>query len=168
MSQRQLRMRRPDLLNLPELVLPVGYTLHTGQEDSKEVWEDIILSSFHWESKFERALNQPNCGPDHCWFCAIEGVDVATATSYTTDKYPGDAVLHMVGTHEKGQGKGAGKLAVLAVLHELRDAGIRAVWLDTDDFRLPAIALYLSLGFEPVIDDAEMQERWDAVRANLK
>ena len=167
MSKRQLKMKRPNLQNLPDLVVPEGYALHTGREDSKAVWEDIVLSSFHWNVAFEKALDHSDCGPEHCWFCSVDGVDVATATSYTDTQYPGDAVLHMVGTHEKGLRKGAGRLAVLAVLHELREAGRQAVWLDTDDFRLPASALYMSRGFEPVIEDEEMQERWDKVRINL-
>ena len=167
MSKRQLRMRRPSLENLPELAVPAGYGLHTGREDSKAVWEDIVASSFGRNMDYEETLNYPNCGPEHCWFCAVDGVDVATATSYSRDEYPGDAVLHMVATHQKGLRRGAGKLAVLAVLHGLRETGCGAVWLYTDDFRLPAIQLYLSLGFEPVIDDEEMQARWDAIRTQL-
>ena len=73
----------------------------------------------------------------------------------------------MVGTHKKGLRKGAGKLAVLAVLLGLQKEGYEACYLRTDDFRLPAIALYLSLGFEPLIDDEEMQTRWDKIREIL-
>lgn len=164
---RQLMMRHPDLNNLPELTVPQGYELHTGRPDSKPVWEDIVKSSFDLDMTYEEGLNYPDCGPDNCWFCALDGVDLATATSYTKPAYPGDAFLHMVGTHKKGLRKGTGKLAVLAVLHGLQQKGIHACWLFTDDFRLPAIGLYLSVGFEPVIEDEEMQSRWDAVREKL-
>ena len=53
------------------------------------------------------------------------------------------------------------------MLHGLQKAGYEACYLRTDDFRLPAIAMYLSVGFEPIIDDEEMQTRWDNVRAKL-
>ena len=118
MSARQLMMKNPDLRKLPELVVPAGYELHTGREDSKAIWEEIVVSSFDLEMTYEEGLNYDNCGPDNCWFCAVDGVDVATATSYTRPDYPNAAFLHMVGTHKKGLRKGAGKLAVLAVLAE--------------------------------------------------
>ena len=167
MSERQLMMKNTNLQDLPAIVLPAGYELHTGRADSKAVWEDIVVSSFDLEMTYEEGLNYDNCGPDNCWFCAVDGVDVATATSYTRPDYPNAAFLHMVGTHKKGLRKGAGKLAVLAVLHGLQKAGYEACYLRTDDFRLPAIAMYLSVGFEPIIDDEEMQTRWDNVRAKL-
>lgn len=165
---RQLSMVRSNLDDLPELRLPQGYELHTGRPDSAKIWEDIILDSFNMEFSYEKELDYPDCGPDNCWFVSIDGVDVATATFYTKPEVPGAAFLHMVAAHKKSLGKGAGKLAVLAVLHGLKKAGFRECRLFTDDFRLPAIGLYLSVGFLPVIDDADMQARWDAVMKQLK
>jgi mycothiol synthase len=35
--------------------------------------------------------------------------------------------------------------------------------LSTDDFRIPAIAIYLSLGFRPFLYDDDMQNRWKTI-----
>jgi len=153
---------------LQPIVLPQGYELHTGREDSAPIWEEIIRDSFQMEFSYEAELNYPDCGPDHCWFVAIDGQDVATAASYTKPEVPGAAFLHMVAAHTKSLGKGAGKLAVLAVLHDLKNSGVEQCHLFTDDFRIPAIGLYLSLGFEPVIDDEEMKDRWAAVMEKIE
>ena len=165
---RQLSMIRPHMEGLPPIVLPQGYDLHTGRADSASVWEEIIRDSFHMEFSYEKELDYPDCGPDNCWFASVDGEDVATATSYTKPEVPGAAFLHMVAAHSKGLGKGAGKLVVLAVLHGLKEAGFRECRLFTDDFRIPAVGLYLSLGFEPVIDDEEMKDRWNAVMEKVK
>ena len=153
---------------LPPIVLKEGYALHTGREGSAPVWEAIIRDSFHMEFSYEKELDYPDCGPDNCFFVSIGGEDVATATSYTKPEVPGAAFLHMVAAHSKGLGKGAGKLAVLAVLHDLREKGYQECRLFTDDHRLPAIGLYLAVGFEPIAEDEEMKDRWDAVQQKLK
>ncbi len=38
----------------------------------------------------------------------------------------------------------------------------------TDDWRLPAIGLYLSLGFDPVMEREDMPSRWRAIMAELE
>ena len=165
---RQLSMLRPNMEGLAPIELPLGYELHTGRADSAPVWEEIIRDSFKMEFSYEKELDYPDCGPENCWFVSIDGEDVATAASYTKPEVPDTAFLHMVAAHSKALGKGAGKLAVLAVLRGLKEKGVGQCRLFTDDFRIPAIGLYLSVGFEPVIDDEEMKDRWAAVMEKIK
>ncbi len=47
-------------------------------------------------------------------------------------------------------------------------SGDVGVMLFTDDWRLPAIGLYLSMGFEPQMNREDMPGRWDRIRAKLK
>ena len=46
-------------------------------------------------------------------------------------------------------------------------AGYRRVYLSTDDFRLPALKVYLTVGFEPLMYADDMPARWSAVRRKL-
>ena len=69
----------------------------------------------------------------------------------------------MIGAHADARGLGAGRLVCLAALHSLRERGYRSVVLSTDDFRIPAISLYLSLGFEPVYSHESHKARWEKV-----
>lgn len=164
---RQLVMIRPDLENLPPLRLPPYYAIHSGCKESIPAWEDIVESAFGWHADYAEKTNRPGLTPERVLFVQIHGRDVATAASYDHKDYPGLGFLHMVAAHKDAMGMGAGRLAVLGVLHGLSAYGVKGAVLTTDDFRLPAISLYLSLGFQPVENDEEMRERWNAIRQAL-
>ena len=55
----------------------------------------------------------------------------------------------MVAVVPAHRGKGLGCAVTLAVRHKLRDEGLCAAELLTDDHRLAAIKTYLDVGFEP-------------------
>ena len=77
-------------------------------------------------------------------------------------------VLDYVATHPDHQGRGLGRAASTAVSRYLVAQGCKMVSLLTDDWRLPAIHLYLALGFEPVMNREDMPERWNAVINELE
>jgi predicted dehydrogenase len=164
----QLVMRYPDTAKLPSIVLPDGYAIHTERKDSIPAWESIVESSFGKPAFYsDKIITRPGYCPERVYFVSIEGKDVATATSYNHKDYPGEGFLHMVATHREAMRKGAGKLVTLAVLHGLKDFGMTSCVLTTDDFRLPAIKMYLSIGFMPVIENEHMKERWRKVMEQL-
>ena len=69
----------------------------------------------------------------------------------------------MIGTIPESRGLGAGRLICLAALHALSARGYKTAVLSTDDERIPAIKLYLSLGFEPIYTHESHKERWEKV-----
>ena len=73
----------------------------------------------------------------------------------------------MVGTRPLARGCGAGRLVLNACLHSLADRGYESVVLSTDDNRIPAIKLYLSLGFEPIFTHESHEERWKAIMKEI-
>lgn len=79
-----------------------------------------------------------------------------------------EGVLDYVATHPDHQGRGLGRVTCTAVSRYLVAQGCEMVSLLTDDWRLAAINLYLSLGFEPVMNREDMPERWAKVRAELE
>ncbi len=83
------------------------------------------------------------------------------------EQFPGDAYLHWVGGRKAHAGKRLGRYVSLAALHAGCERGYTGAWLETDDFRLPAIKTYLDLDFVPVMREDGHSERWDAVRAEL-
>jgi mycothiol synthase len=64
-------------------------------------------------------------------------------------------------------GKGLGTFISIAALRHMRERGCEQAILDTDDFRLPAIRIYLALGFMPEMMEADHSERWQGVTAQL-
>ncbi|MDP9363358.1 MAG: GNAT family N-acetyltransferase, partial [Chloroflexota bacterium] len=64
-------------------------------------------------------------------------------------------------------GRGLGRAVTLATLHRFRELGRRDAVLETDPPRLPAIRLYLALGFRPEPFGPEDDDCWRSVLAAL-
>jgi hypothetical protein len=47
------------------------------------------------------------------------------------------------------------------------EAGYDDIWVTTDDHRLEALKIFLSMGFRPVMSTRESEVRWQLVFANL-
>ena len=100
-------------------------------------------------------------------FVADDGAKLlGTATGYTHEADNG-GTLHMVSALPEAAGRGVGRAVCSAVVNYLVGIGCSFVDLTTDDFRIPAIVTYAKLGFRPVIDDDEMQQRWSALAEKL-
>lgn len=163
----QLFMRHPDITNLPPLVLPEGYSLHTHQDGIKAMddnWEDLIEKAFGCRFSFDQFIrNGGGYKPEYVLYIRKDGKDIATTTAIENSKFPGEGWFRMVGVSPEARGSGAGRMVTLAALHSLADRGYKSVVLSTDDERIPAICLYLSLGFEPVYSHESHEKRWEKV-----
>ena len=106
--------------------------------------------------------------PEHVFYVSKNGIDIATATGMEKDIYPGEGWFRVVGTDPDARGCGAGKLVCIAVLNSLAERGYKSVVLSTDDERIPAISMYLSLGFEPMYIHEKDRERWNKVLSLIR
>ncbi len=160
----QLFMRQPDITNLPPLALPEGFSLHSHIEGQDKNWEDLIEKAFGAHFSFnDFIVNGGGYKPEYVLYIAKDGVDIATATAVEKDIFPGEGWFRMIGTAPEARGMGAGRLVCLAALHSLAARGYKSVVLSTDDARIPAIKLYLALGFEPIYTHESHEERWKKV-----
>ena len=160
----QLFMRQPDITHLPPLALPEGFSLHSHIEGQDKNWEELIEKAFGTHFSFnDFIVNGGGYKPEYVLYIAKDGVDIATATAVEKDIFPGEGWFRMIGTAPEARGLGAGKLVCLAALHSLAARGYKSVVLSTDDARIPAIKLYLSLGFEPIFTHESHEERWKNV-----
>ena len=73
----------------------------------------------------------------------------------------------MVSISPQYRGLNLAKPLNAAVLKYLVNHQRNIVTLDTDDVRLPAIKVYISLGFLPVLFDDGMYERWQHITKHL-
>ncbi len=165
MSLPQLIMRNPDITDLPPLVLPEGFELYHHEEGCgmEQVWENIIESAFKTKFSFDFLIKAGDYKPSHVLYLSYNGTPIATTTAVEHQNYPGEGWYRMVGVRADARGLGAGKIIGLAALYDLRDRGYKSALLSTDDHRIPAISLYLSLGFEPVYTHESHKERWEKV-----
>lgn len=172
-SPRQLEMVRPHLDDLPPLEVPPGCALRTYLPGDENHWARIMNDSIGsgWDGTrcLRDLVNRVQFHADGCFFATVDGVPEGTATAYVLEAFQPDAgYVHMVGVAPAQRGRGLGLLVTLATLHWFERRGFRQALLRTDDWRLPAIGVYLRLGFEPVLFDDSHAARWAEVRRQLR
>ena len=163
MVTKQLIMRYPDLSKVPKLVLPEGFRIVTHKDAYEKEWENIIESSFGMHFDFDFLIKAGNYAPERVLYLIKDGNFIATTSAVEHEAFKGEGWFRMVGVHKDSQGMGAGKKISLAALNSLKARGYKSAVLSTDDHRIPAIKLYLSVGFEPVYVDDSHRVRWKKV-----
>lgn len=146
---------------LPELFL----IRHYKEGDERE-WIDICesgnLGTGCWTSEdfHKKMLGDKGINPEGIFFITKKnGLIVGTATGKLKTE-PGEGYLHMVAIHPDFRGFGLAKPLNARAIDYLVENGVNKITLNTDDFRIPAIKVYIWLGFLPVINDTGMEERW--------
>jgi mycothiol synthase len=91
----------------------------------------------------------------------------AMATHMPTPLHPYGGELGWVAGDPRHAGHGLGRAVCAAVVGRYLQAGYERIYLKTDDWRLPAIKIYLRLGFVPLLYEVDMEERWRAVCEKL-
>ena len=172
MSQPQLLMRRPAELPLPAHQNQARPRIRVATPEDATPLAALLGGAFPdkpWDT--ERAQQTFFRDPTvHTTFVATSaaGELLATATARVDPvNYPGEGYVHWVATHPAAQGRGLGRLLMQRVLQTFADLGLGGAVLETDDHRLPALRLYLSLGFEPVPWHESHPGRWEMVHAML-
>ena len=171
----QLQMVWPERLldRPPEVTLPEGYVLRNFRFQEAPAyyalmdgagfkeWNDDKL--FPW---FARLLPHGFFVIEH----TPTGALVATAMASRNPKplHPEGGELGWVAADAKHGGKGLGKAVCAAVVRSFLEAGFKRIYLLTDDWRLPAIKVYLQLGWDPFLFAPDMDERWKIVCEQLK
>jgi mycothiol synthase len=172
LSPKQLQMATDATRarTLPSARVPDGYVLRGFQPGDEQRWLELQhLGGFnHWDLEgIEKYLEDP---------VRREGSRVVTtgdrlvAATFATPHKSLDGVgyLDFVVSHPDHRGLGLGRAVCSGVTKFFVDHGYDSIILLTDDWRLPAIGLYLSLGFEPVMEREDMPSRWQAIMVELE
>jgi len=168
-------MIKPDLLNIPHISFPDGFSIRPMLLDEGGLWTDIERDAeeyfeitddiFHHE--FGRDLQATQ------WRSFIivnnKGVGVGTISAWYSRRFKGKdyGQVHWVAIRPAYQGKGLGKAALSYTLDKLAQWHERC-FLMTQTKRLNAIKLYLDFGFTPDLDAPGANESWLEVKINLK
>ena len=165
---------------LPDAPLPARYELRAYRFEDTSGWAKVLQEGgFSWDE--ERVLKYLEDAERREGSRLVEhdGRIVAATFASRTSNRPsktavGDdesseqGVLDYVVTHPDHRGRGLGRATCTEVARFLVGRGCKAVSLGTDDWRLPAIHIYLSMGFRPVMNRNDMPERWQTVFEKLK
>ena len=169
-SLTQLRMcfRRFDNLIMPQPV--PGYDLRTFRPGDEGAWIALLSTGDFgiWDRpRLDRMLAGerapiPLAG---VFFVTLEDQPVGTACTFLHPGENGDIPeLGWVVVYPIHRGHGLGQQVCGATLGFIRDLSHNYAYLLTEDFRLPAIKMYLRLGFEPEMADPSHPGQWEALR----
>jgi mycothiol synthase len=81
--------------------------------------------------------------------------------------HPSGGSLSCVVADPGHRGRGLGRLVSEAATRRLVQGGYRDIYLRTDDWRLPAIRIYLRMGWVPLLFQGDMLDRWGTICGQL-
>jgi GNAT superfamily N-acetyltransferase len=170
-----LTMIRPTLESLPRHTLPAGFRLRRYEPGDIEHWVAIHRLADHYnevsESRFraEFGAHDQLIAARQMYLLDTAGTPIGTATAWFDDGFQGQrwGRVHWVAIVPAWQGRGLAKPLLAAVCRRLRALGHARAYLTTSTARLPAIKLYLTFGFAPLLNDAADQQRWAVTLAQL-
>lgn len=168
LSQLRMGFRRFGDLASPRL--PPGYGLRTYRPEDADAWLAILATGDFgaWDRpRLDRMLagERARLPRDGIFFATRDDQPVGTACAFFHPSENGDAAeVGWVAVRPEDRGHRLAREICRAVLGFIRDRGHDYAYLLTEDFRLPAIKTYLSLGFEPELTDPSHASRWEALR----
>jgi GNAT superfamily N-acetyltransferase len=168
-------MVREHLDLIPEFVLPVGYAVRWYQPGEERYWLDIHLAADKYHAitpdLFAREFGHARDGlkDRQCFLFDADQRPVGTATAWFNDNFNGAAYgrVHWVAILPAHQGRGLGRALTSIVCRRLRELGHTRAYLTTSTARIPAIKLYRSFGFTPLLRTAEDAAVWREVEREL-
>ena len=142
--------------------LPRGYLLTRFKKGLEDSWADLLnASSFDSEWSINRIKD---------YFTCEYRLNGSAAVTYNQRVISATfASVHYVATHPEYRGKGLSKVVCISILdYFFTEMCYKRVVLNTDDWRLPAISLYFSLGFKPIINSEPVSIRWKKIHKDLE
>lgn len=167
-QQLSMTMRRDRLLRLSGTRVREGYELRRCREgDSDGIACVLDASGFQgWTAgRVADYLAEPERGAGSR--VVARGPRIVASTFASWQELGRIGVLDYVACHPEHRGRGLGRAVCLGVLRFFAGRGYESVTLLTDDVRLAAIALYLSLGFAPDMTRDDMPGRWEKIMRRL-
>ena len=183
LPSKQLRMviDAVSVGRLPDVPMPAGYVMRAHRTGDAESWADALRKGGFTDWTEQQVLEYTVDAERREGSCLVEhnGRIVAATFASRIGNQPHNppigggnssqvGVLDFVVTHPDHRGKGLGRATCTEVARFLVSRGCKTITLGTDDWRLPAIHIYLSMGFNPVINRDDMPRRWAAVYEKLK
>ena len=176
-QQPQLRMEIAGLaafLGEPAAsALPAGYGARTFRPGDEAAWVALLQTGEFSRWDRERldlmlANERVQTPPAGAWFVTRDDALVGAACAQLhLDPDGVEPELGWVVVAPEHRGHGLGLVVCKAVLGSIGRLGYDRAYLRTDDFRLPAIQTYLTLGFAPAHVHESHPARWAAIRHQL-
>jgi mycothiol synthase len=160
--------------DVPEARVPVGYTLRTYRESDERGFLDLIgcegesMTEKEWRHYRDMLL------PNGLFVVEDTGSTDVVATAGAVHNpnpgryyFPFGGELGYVVVHLDHRRQRLGAVVCASVIGRLLSAGYENIRVCVQEHRLPALHLYLYLGFEPFLHSMEVENRWRRVCESL-
>ena len=94
-------------------------------------------------------------------------VGTAMACHNPSPRHPFGGTLSSVAVDTAQRGKGLGYVVSAAATARLLQGGYVDIYMETDDWRLPALKTYFKMGWVPFLYREGMSKRWELVCRQL-
>lgn len=169
LQEKQVFMHRPHLRDIQAPELPEGYRECLWTQDREADWTDLLDDVFgNWniERVRQEFMDQPQWLPERLTLIARDEPAVAVSLAWECrELWPHSGQVHWVGAREAHRRAGLGRYVVARNLQYFAEHDYDDAVLITDEWRLPAIGLYISMGFDPLMTGVapDERQRWERV-----
>lgn len=169
LTPQQLFMYHPDLANIADPVLPTGYEEVPNTAERLPSWVSLLNTVFGRYSVAELTcgpdalLNRPAWSDERVKLVACDDTPVALGMAWHEPTlWPNSGFVFWVAVSPEHHRRGLGLFVLARVLNHSRRDGLRDAVLYTEEFRHPAVRLYLRAGFVPMVTATTPNEleRW--------
>ncbi len=166
---QQLEMVREPAGALSAADAPEGYLVRQYEPRDRDAYLELFHLAFETSDPLPDVLATRL---DSGFFVIEHGESGVLAASCVAQakprpRYPQGGELGWLVADPAHAGRGLGRLVAALVTKRLADEGYGQAYLLTEDFRLPALSIYLNLGWRPNLFQDGMESRWRAVFASL-
>ena len=165
----QLELVRPQRERVAVRRLPAGYTLRTFRDGDEDAYAELFRLAWPDEGTLPHTRRHALPGGFVVIEHAASGQLVASCVAFEPESpgHQGDGSLGWLVVDPQHGGRGLGSHVAATVTNRLVREGYARPWLGTEDDRLAAIHIYLSLGWQPHLYTVGMDERWREIFARL-
>ena len=170
----QLRMFFPDLLNPPDYtMLPKGFKSRPYRNSDLDNWLNLMNQNNQlgkWNRQRIESILMDQSFSTGQQFVFVKENLVACGGAYVRSQNQSKFwEIGWIATNPKYFGIGLGSHVIIRAINFARSQTNYPIFLLTDDYRIPAISLYLKIGFLPSnLDDKEICIRWEEIKQKIK
>ena len=170
-NEPQLLMRYPHHILPPIEPLKEGYILRSYREGDERGWMELLNANGQlgiWDQVRIRSELRGSVVAGSQLFVVHGEQIVALASVQDRTLFGVDSwEIGWVAAHPEHRGKGLGSSVTTAAIEVALALPPRPIVLQTDDYRIPAIKVYLKLGFSPTYDHVSYANRWRTIFLTL-
>lgn len=165
-------MELSGLSRLAEVSVPPGYLIRRFRAGDEAALADIFadgkLGLETIEAVQREYIGHPAFRPERVFLLECQERVVGSAAMWTSAGDPKHAYLHMLAVLHAHRSKHLGWALTASSARQAYREGFDTQRLFTDDWRLPAIRLYLDMGYYPLYVDDTHRRRWSELAIRLQ